>query len=1086
VWIRALARRLVTDEHAAQDVAQDAWVMALEHPPIGPGPLRSWLRRVVRNLVRLRHRSEVHRARRERVAARSESLPSVSELWDREKTRHAVARTVFTLEGPYRTALLCRYYENLPPRDIAARLGVSVHAVESRLRRGIQKLRARLDREFGDREAWCTALVPFTVSAAAASTTTALSGALIMGTKVKIGMAAVVVAAAAVVFWPRGPEPAVEKSAGTQTTDRTSSKNQADRPTPVQARIPTPRPEESAVPAPAAKAIPRALAIQGTVRDGNGSPVAGGAVRAMIPEPDRIEYRADLRTRTDATGAYVLGPFPRHTYRQDILVEAAAKGFATERKKGTVGTTLDFVLVKGGRLSGHVRVLGTGKSCADAILILRRQSLFEYVWQRYTFAYATTRTDVTGAYAFPDLPPDTYSVQVHPRKHPRPRTDTVCVRVLAGKESTRDIHVGPGVRVTGIVRELESGKPVPGARVWHWRNQHQFALTDKNGHYELPGVDPEDITSSDFNVRARGYMRTQKRMTTFLSSASSTLSVDILMDRAPSIRGRVVGPDGKGVAGAHVNGGGKARTVTDEAGEFLLDPVTPFANMNTIRVEAVGYVKHTTKPFKIRPGEEKTGILIRLRKGAGAALHGRVRDEAGQSVPEARIMVSSSRPRRPGGSAWADGEGRFRIEGLEPGRYDVTACAKEVIRSSRSDYRTAHLPGIQVSASADMEINILLHRGTFLKGRVVDEMGTPIEGVRIEAGHRFLGAGLDRRSAITDGDGFFQLDGLPVIKKLDYLSATKHGYENLRLRKGLETGTRNLVITLKKPLTLEGRVILAGVNRPVPSFWVDAVPLTRIKKNYAMSVVPRRRFFNDPEGRFTTPIRAGTYQITAGTLSGLRSGTVELVVDPRNMPDCLELVLEPGATLSGTVRTHAGQPAGRGRVIVYSRAKAGRLVRETLEVDDKGGFRVRGLPPGPCLVRVYRPGEETLEAMDLVELARGTETRIRLTLLACGILHVRVLENDTPVSGARILVKRRFGSHRFRVPSLTDKIPLMKLRSVHGSVYRSDGAGKIHPRSLPPGEYQVEATKTGYAPRLQTVVIAPGQATRVELKLEKE
>ena len=41
-WARALSRRLVLDEHRADDVVQQAWLAAVEKPPsAGPG-LRAW------------------------------------------------------------------------------------------------------------------------------------------------------------------------------------------------------------------------------------------------------------------------------------------------------------------------------------------------------------------------------------------------------------------------------------------------------------------------------------------------------------------------------------------------------------------------------------------------------------------------------------------------------------------------------------------------------------------------------------------------------------------------------------------------------------------------------------------------------------------------------------------------------------------------------------------------------------------------------------------------------------------------------------------------------------------------------------
>src|SRR5215510_12106587 len=42
-WLSGLARRLVHDVHLAEDLAQDAWVSALERRPDAGRSLRGWL-----------------------------------------------------------------------------------------------------------------------------------------------------------------------------------------------------------------------------------------------------------------------------------------------------------------------------------------------------------------------------------------------------------------------------------------------------------------------------------------------------------------------------------------------------------------------------------------------------------------------------------------------------------------------------------------------------------------------------------------------------------------------------------------------------------------------------------------------------------------------------------------------------------------------------------------------------------------------------------------------------------------------------------------------------------------------------------
>ena len=103
-WIRALARHLVTDEDAAEDLAQEAWVEALEKPPRKAGRLSSWLGGLIRNLGATRQRADASRVKREQAVAKPEPLPSVAEMRERQELRTKVAEAMFSLEEPHRSA----------------------------------------------------------------------------------------------------------------------------------------------------------------------------------------------------------------------------------------------------------------------------------------------------------------------------------------------------------------------------------------------------------------------------------------------------------------------------------------------------------------------------------------------------------------------------------------------------------------------------------------------------------------------------------------------------------------------------------------------------------------------------------------------------------------------------------------------------------------------------------------------------------------------------------------------------------------------------------------------------------------------
>src|SRR4051812_41245052 len=84
-WLRGLARSVVADPSLADDVAQDAFVVAMTKPPRHAGALRGWLRRVVRNLAMNARRAATRREVMEAAVARRESGPEAADvvaLWE--------------------------------------------------------------------------------------------------------------------------------------------------------------------------------------------------------------------------------------------------------------------------------------------------------------------------------------------------------------------------------------------------------------------------------------------------------------------------------------------------------------------------------------------------------------------------------------------------------------------------------------------------------------------------------------------------------------------------------------------------------------------------------------------------------------------------------------------------------------------------------------------------------------------------------------------------------------------------------------------------------------------------------------------
>jgi RNA polymerase sigma-70 factor (ECF subfamily) len=159
-FVRRLAGRLLADDALADDLAQDALVVALERPPRRTDNVRGWLRRVVSSLAWKWTRTQSRRRRRERAAARPEAVLAADPV-ARLEIEGQLVEAVLELAEPYRSAIVLRFLDGMATVEIARRQGVPRKTVETRLRRALVQLRGRLDSlHAGDRRAWGLALLP--------------------------------------------------------------------------------------------------------------------------------------------------------------------------------------------------------------------------------------------------------------------------------------------------------------------------------------------------------------------------------------------------------------------------------------------------------------------------------------------------------------------------------------------------------------------------------------------------------------------------------------------------------------------------------------------------------------------------------------------------------------------------------------------------------------------------------------------------------------------------------------------------------------------------------------------------------------
>ena len=204
-FVRSLARTLMADDD--DDIVQQTFVQALTRGTGSVRDPRSWLARIVHNVVSNSRRSQTRRLHRECAVARAASdiVPSSCELMEREERRATLVRAVDGLPDHLRAVVLLRFFEDHPPRVIARELHLPVAVVKERLRSALAQLGKDLEREdTGSLRAWLMPLLPNVAVPPVAAITASIPlrelavrliassspGILVMTTKAKITIAA--------------------------------------------------------------------------------------------------------------------------------------------------------------------------------------------------------------------------------------------------------------------------------------------------------------------------------------------------------------------------------------------------------------------------------------------------------------------------------------------------------------------------------------------------------------------------------------------------------------------------------------------------------------------------------------------------------------------------------------------------------------------------------------------------------------------------------------------------------------------------------------------------------------------------------
>lgn len=479
-------------------------------------------------------------------------------------------------------------------------------------------------------------------------------------------------------------------------------------------------------------------------------------------------------------------------------------------------------------------------------------------------------------------------------------------------------------------------------------------------------------------------------------------------------------------------------TRTDADGRFSLTGLAP--GEYALVARRTGYVQQQLG--QASPQTPGRHLLVQRGAVAGpmefaltrsAVISGRVLDSTG--APADRVTVRAARLRRlPGGlhpqqveQATTNDLGEFRVHGLPPGRYVVSAeparasvppdafttpPERDLLPTFAPAVTAAHEAQVfDVSAGAEVEAHIQLVEAivSTLTGRVVDSRGEPVTdgyvGLRPRGDSRLvLGA-----TTPVQRDGSFTLAGVPpgaytitMSPRLTAATPQERAAQLARSEAGmLDVDVRGdlpgLVLRTQPGTTVRGRLVVDG---PAPGLqgrdvWVHATPTgpwshqarARVRPDLTFELAGVRgpavlRLANAPDGWWTRTVRVGRQDATDGYDFGVARTVTDVEID----------VSTRASGLRGRVLTAANTPAVDAVVIGFDQ-DARRWGRPALA----NTFMVRPVEDGTWAIDRLRPGRYRLVAVHAAEAHEdGLSDPEYLKALEARARTVMLGEGETP------------------------------------------------------------------------------------------
>lgn len=751
-----------------------------------------------------------------------------------------------------------------------------------------------------------------------------------------------------------------------------------------------------------------------------------------VPVPHAVVSISTMPPRdvvTGEDGTFVLEGLLARDYYLRARKGSLASQLATVRMSPTTEPVL-LVLSPGGVLEVVVVDATTRKAIPDALVSAE--------W----FTTVSVRTNSEGEAEFPGMPVGpVVEVSATATGFATAHRVLTITRPVPHRQRVR-IGLVPGTRVSGAVLTPD-GKPIGAALVYAERlsggpreEPRNPVVTDASGawyvdvsagSYEFTAVHP------DFGPGTSG--------TVAITKEAAPPMISITLTPGARLVGMVVDKSGRPAPAALVSISPPARDPAVQqrsaryvhsdtegafsfsglpAGEVVIAATTPDASSSP-QVLSLQRGENGPVTIKLAHDHDIVGVLTY---------------DDGDAIADATVSAAIVRA---GGDS-ATGvyvrpayavtmvDGTFRLSGLAPGEYSLTA---------RKEYPLRLLDPVTADTSTEGPVKLVVSRAAVVSGRVAFEDGTAVKEATVSAGLA--------HQTLVDNNGTFTLE-VPTRISILQVTGAQFSPTHFRMPKLVAGENRDVgTITVSRGGVLTGRVTLTD-RSPVGGAVVTA---GRALREGRRGISGNRSTESNTDGTFRLEgLPAGEMNLIAVSATHGRSRIVR--VTPTSETTVVDLVIEQEATLEGVVLR--GSTPVEARVVARSADGTAQFASSS---DASGKYVLSGLPAGRYAVTASAmtatmAGISAESREHSVELAAGQTERLDIVLRPGREIRVRVI----PHPGEQLV----FVSYHWRSGTFDAETWADLQRGNGGVDWNADGPSAADPltlRDVEPGTYTI-------------------------------